>query len=90
MQARPPAISAPRDWIDWPFFDALAPGFATRLDRFVDSAAVNDIDHAAVDDACRKLVRRLGEARLSGRPSRRRRRCLGRSIFAPCVLRARR
>ena len=64
MQARPPAVSAPRDWIDWPFFDASHREFVARLDRFVNSAAVTDIDHDAVDDACRKLVRGLGQAGL--------------------------
>ncbi len=64
MQARRPAASTPRDWIDWPFFDALHREFAARLDRFVDSAAVEDIDHDKVDEACRKLVRALGEAGL--------------------------
>ena len=64
MLARPPAFRAPRDWIEWPFFDASHREFATRLDRFVDSEAVRDIDHNAVDAACRKLVRSLGEAGL--------------------------
>ena len=64
MQARRPAPSAARDWIDWPFFDASHREFATRLDVFVDSANVHDIDHDAVDQACRKVVRALGEAGL--------------------------
>ena len=64
MQARPPAACGPRDWIDWPFFDASHREFATRLDQFVDSAAVRDINHDAVDATCRKLVRALGEAGL--------------------------
>ena len=66
MQARPPAACGPRDWIDWPFFDASHREFATRLDQFVDSAAVRDINHDAVDATCRKLVRALGEAGLLG------------------------
>jgi acyl-CoA dehydrogenase len=61
MLARPPAFRAPRDWIEWPFFGASHREFATRLDRFVDSEAVRDLDHNAVDAACRKLVRSLGE-----------------------------
>jgi acyl-CoA dehydrogenase len=64
MQERPPAFSAPRDWIDWPFFDVSHREFATRLDCFVDSTAVRDINHDVVDEACRKLVRALGEAGL--------------------------
>ena len=64
MHARPPASSAPRDWIDWPFFEVSHRELATRLDCFVDSAAVRDINHDAVDEACRKLVRALGEAGL--------------------------
>ena len=64
MQARPPAIRAPRDWIEWPFFEVAHREFAARIDCFVDSEAVRDIDHNDVDVACRKLVRSLGESGL--------------------------
>jgi len=64
MQERPAAFSTPRDWIDWPFFDRSHREFASRLDCFVDSAAIRDINHDAVDEACRKLVRALGQAGL--------------------------
>ena len=64
MQARPPAIRAPRDWIEWPFFEVAHREFAARIDCFVDSEAARDIDHNDVDVACRKLVRSLGESGL--------------------------
>jgi acyl-CoA dehydrogenase len=64
MHPRSPAPSAPRDWIDWPFFDASHREFTARLDGFADGAPVREIDHDAVDAACRKLVRALGRAGL--------------------------
>lgn len=64
MQDRIPAPRAPRDWIDWPFFDASHRAFAERLDRFVASDAVSAIDHADIDASCRKLVHALGQAGL--------------------------
>jgi acyl-CoA dehydrogenase len=61
---RPPAPRAPRDWIDWPFFEPRHREFAERLDRFIASPAMSAIDHANVDGACRRLVRALGDAGL--------------------------
>jgi len=61
MQARMPAS---RDWIEWPFFDASHRDFAARLDRFVASEALADVDHDDVDSACRELVRALGQSGL--------------------------
>jgi acyl-CoA dehydrogenase len=60
----PPAPRAPRDWIDWPFFEPRHREFAKRLDRFAVSPAMSTIDHADVDSACRRLTRALGEAGL--------------------------
>src|SRR6201984_1601667 len=53
-----------REWLDWPFFEPRHRAIADRLDRFVISGAIADIDHRDVDGACRKLVRSLGEAGL--------------------------
>ncbi|HLJ71285.1 MAG TPA: acyl-CoA dehydrogenase family protein, partial [Roseiarcus sp.] len=61
---RAPAPRAPRDWIEWPFFEPRHRDFAERLDRFVASSAMAEIDHADADRACRKLARALGEAGL--------------------------
>jgi acyl-CoA dehydrogenase len=61
---RAPAPRAPRDWIDWPFFEPRHREFADQLDRFAASPAMSAIDHADIDSACRHLVRALGEAGL--------------------------
>ncbi len=61
---RAPAPRAPRDWIEWPFFEKRHREFAQQLDRFVASPAMREIDHADVDRACRKQARALGEAGL--------------------------
>lgn len=53
-----------RDHLAWPFFDAGHTNFAAKLDEFAGSAAMAEIDHADVDNACRKLVRALGDAGL--------------------------
>jgi acyl-CoA dehydrogenase len=55
---------APREWLDWPFFNGSHRAFAENLDRFVVSEAINGIDHHDVDAACRSLVRTLGQAGL--------------------------
>ena len=51
--------------LDWPFLEPRHKTLATELDRWARSRAVvtNLQDHSvrAVDDACRKLVRQLGE-----------------------------
>lgn len=53
-----------RDHLAWPFFDAGHAKFAAKLDQFAGSTAIAEIDHTDVDNACRKLVRALGEAGL--------------------------
>jgi acyl-CoA dehydrogenase len=53
-----------RDWLDWPFFEPRHRSIGEALDRFVQSGALEKIDHDDVDGACRKLVRAMGEARL--------------------------
>ncbi|MHC2580005.1 acyl-CoA dehydrogenase [Bradyrhizobium diazoefficiens] len=53
-----------RDWLDWPFFEPRHHTIGERLDRLVQSGALETIDHRDVDGACRKLVRAMGEAGL--------------------------
>lgn len=53
-----------RDWLDQPFFEPRHRTLAVALDRFVSSGAIDGIDHGDVDNACRKLVRALGAAKL--------------------------
>ena len=59
---RAPAPRAPRDWIDWPFFEPRHRALAERLDAFVGSLSA--VDHADVEGSCRRLVREMGEAGL--------------------------
>lgn len=51
-----------REWLDWPFFEPRHHTIGAALDRFVQSGVLDKIDHNDVDDACRKLVRAMGEA----------------------------
>ena len=51
-----------REWLDWPFFEPRHHAVGEALDRFVQSGALDTIDHTDVDVACRKLVRAMGEA----------------------------
>lgn len=53
-----------RDRLDQPFFEQRHHGLCETIDRFVQSGAIEAIDHGNVDDACRKLVRSLGAAKL--------------------------
>ena len=53
-----------REWMDWPFFEPRHRALGEALDRFVESGAIEKIDHGDVDVACRKLVRAMGEAGL--------------------------
>jgi acyl-CoA dehydrogenase len=53
-----------REHLHWPFFDAAHRAFAERLDAFASSGAIERIDHHDVDNACRSLVRALGDAGL--------------------------
>lgn len=53
-----------RDHLDWPFFEKWHREFASRVDAFAASSAMVCIDHVNVDDACRKLVKALGEANI--------------------------
>lgn len=48
-------------WLDWPFFDERHPAFARELDAWCE-ANLPSIDHSDTDQACRDLVRALGDA----------------------------
>jgi acyl-CoA dehydrogenase len=58
------ATGPTRDHLEWPFFEPRHRAFAERLDAFVTSGALSQIDHHDVDGACRALVRALGKAGL--------------------------
>lgn len=47
-------------WLDWPFFDDRHRELAQELDDWC-KASLADIDHSDTDEACRQLVRALGE-----------------------------
>lgn len=49
-----------RDFLDWPFFDESHRALADELERWCE-ANLSDAEHADVDQACRDLVRRLGD-----------------------------
>ena len=48
-------------WLDWPFFDERHPDFARKLEAWCE-ANLSHIDHSDTDQACRDLVRALGDA----------------------------
>ena len=52
---------ADRSYLDWPFFTDRHKALADTLDSWA-AEHLNTIDHADVDNACRCLVRALGEA----------------------------
>ncbi|QIM48747.1 acyl-CoA dehydrogenase [Pusillimonas sp. DMV24BSW_D] len=47
-------------WLDWPFFDERHPSFARELDQWC-SEHLSHIDHHDTDEACRQLVKALGQ-----------------------------
>jgi len=57
-------LAPTRAHLSWPFFGPEHREFATELDRFVTSGALDGIDHHDTDNACRALVRKLGAAGL--------------------------
>ncbi|MGR6468423.1 acyl-CoA dehydrogenase family protein [Rhizobium sp. PAMB 3182] len=64
MTQQPPAPALDRDHLAWPFFDASHADWAAKLDAFAAGDAMAHVDHQNVDDACRALVRALGQAGL--------------------------
>ena len=61
MSAR---LTPTREHLAWPFFGPEHRAFAAELDKFAASGALDGIDHHDTDNACRKLVKRLGDAGL--------------------------
>ena len=64
MSAQSTLSGPTRDHLEWPFFDVEHREFARAVDDFAKSSALTGIDHADVDNACRKLVLSLGDAGL--------------------------
>ena len=48
-------------WLDWPFFDDRHTAFAQDLETWCE-ANLSHIDHSDTDQACRDLVRKMGQA----------------------------
>jgi acyl-CoA dehydrogenase len=59
-----PARRAPRDWIEWPFFEPRHRALLERLDAFIASPEMEGVNHDNVDASCRRLVREMGRAGL--------------------------
>jgi acyl-CoA dehydrogenase len=59
---RSPAKRAPRDWIEWPFFEPRHRALVERLDAFIGSPEMDAVDHDDVDASCRRLTREMGRA----------------------------
>jgi acyl-CoA dehydrogenase len=57
-------LTPTREHLAWPFFGPEHRAFAAELDKFAESGALDGIDHHDTDNACRKLVKRLGDAGL--------------------------
>lgn len=53
-----------REHLDWPFFDKNHTDWTAKLDAFAASTALADVDHSDTDNACRALVKALGQAGL--------------------------
>ena len=63
--AAPTNLKGPsRDFLDWPFFDDSHKALAEKLDAFAASGALSNIDHSDTDNACRAIVKALGQAGL--------------------------
>ncbi len=50
-----------RSFLQWPFFEAAHRDLADRVDAWA-AAELADLDHSNVDEACKALVKALGEA----------------------------
>jgi acyl-CoA dehydrogenase len=57
-------LTPTREHLAWPFFGPEHRAFAAELDKFAASGALKGVDHHDVDNACRKLVKKLGDAGL--------------------------
>lgn len=54
------ALAPSRDHLQWPFFEPKHRELAAALDAFIARGGLANVDHAAVDPACRALVTALG------------------------------
>jgi acyl-CoA dehydrogenase len=61
MSAR---LTPTREHLAWPFFSPEHRAFASELDAFAASGALDGLDHRDADNTCRSLVRRMGAAGL--------------------------
>lgn len=50
--------------LDWPFFDRRHAGFMAKVEDFGRSELLDNVDHANVDNTCRRLVAELGRTGL--------------------------
>jgi acyl-CoA dehydrogenase len=57
-------LTPTREHLAWPFLGPEHRTFAAELDAFAASGALDGLDHRDTDNACRKLVQRLGAAGL--------------------------
>ncbi|MFA5537990.1 MAG: acyl-CoA dehydrogenase family protein [Gemmobacter sp.] len=64
MAAHPAGIGhgPSREHLDWPFFAPEHRRLAADLDAFLAEGGLGVIDHDDADEACKKLVKRLGDA----------------------------
>lgn len=63
MAAHQASVGAPsREHLTWPFFEERHRDLVGGLDGFVAKGGLGSIDHANTDEACKALVRRLGDA----------------------------
>lgn len=58
------ALPLTREHLDWPFFEKTHADWAAKLDSFAASPVLADVDHSDTDNACRALVKALGQAGL--------------------------
>ncbi|MBB4091926.1 acyl-CoA dehydrogenase family protein [Brucella pecoris] len=58
------ALPLKREYLDWPFFEKTHTDWAAKLDAFAASPVLADVDHSDTDNACRALVKALGQAGL--------------------------
>jgi acyl-CoA dehydrogenase len=58
------ALPLTREHLDWPFFGNAHADWTAKLDAFAASPALVNVDHSDTDNACRALVKALGQAGL--------------------------
>lgn len=60
MTTDAPTQSPSRDHLAWPFYEDQHRAFAERLDSFIASGGLGQVNHHDADSACKALVGRLG------------------------------